>query len=155
MNHPSFRPILTDRQERILALTERQGFVTIERLAEQFGVSAQTIRRDIIALADVGKLQRFHGGAGPSGNTETLRLDHSYKEQVAVEDKIRVARRAAAMVPDAASVYLDVGTTLEFTAKYLGARRGLRVFTNSIRAALTFDPAQQDVIVIGGRVAGK
>ncbi|MCP4385067.1 MAG: DeoR/GlpR transcriptional regulator, partial [Hyphomicrobiales bacterium] len=46
-------------------------------------------------------------------------------------------------------------TTLEFTAKYLGARRGLRVFTNSIRAALTFDPAQQDVIVIGGRVAGK
>lgn len=146
---------LTKRQNRVLALTEQQGFVTIERLAEEFGVSAQTVRRDIIALADAGRLQRFHGGAGVIGSGETLRLDHSQKEQVAVEDKYLVGCKAAALIPDGASIYLDVGTTVEFAATQLNNRSGLKIFTNSMRAALAFAPQAHEVTVLGGRVAGK
>lgn len=155
MNKLAPTPTFTDRQARIIALTEQQGFVTIERLAEKFGVSAQTVRRDIIALAEAGRLQRFHGGAGAIGDTETLRLDHGQKERVAVEGKLAVARQAGALVPDGASLYLDVGTTIEYTARQLNARSGLKVFTNSMRTALSFDPKRHDVTVLGGRVAGK
>ncbi|MHC5656198.1 DeoR/GlpR family DNA-binding transcription regulator [Stappia sp.] len=152
MNRGAPHSTLSARQRKILSLTEQNGFVTIESLAEEFGVSAQTIRRDIIALADAGRLQRFHGGAGP---TETLRLDHGQKEQLSVEDKVQVAQTAAALVPDGASVFLDVGTTVEMAAKALNARAGFRVFTNSMRAALAFDPSRHDVNVLGRRVAGR
>ena len=155
MNRVEPLSAFSPRQREILALTERNGFVTIESLAEEFGVSAQTIRRDIIALADAGRLQRFHGGAGVTGQTETLRLDHGQKEQLSVEDKARVAQTAAACVPDGASLFLDVGTTVEMAAKALNARPGFRVFTNSMRAALAFDPSRHDVNVIGRRVAGR
>jgi len=145
----------TDRQNRIIALTEQQGFVTIERLADTFGVSAQTVRRDIIALSEAGRLQRFHGGAGPIGSSETLRLDHGHKTRVSVDAKMSVAHAASALVPDGSSLYLDVGTTVEYTAKQLNERMDLRVFTNSIRSALAFDPKRHDVNVLGGRMAGK
>ena len=146
---------LTDRQNRIIALTEQQGFVTIEKLADEFGVSAQTVRRDIIALAEAGRLQRFHGGAGAIGETETLRLDYSQKERVSVSDKVVVAKQAAKLISDGTSLYLDVGTTVEYTATRLNALNDLRIFTNSIRTALAFDPKRHSVTVLGGRMAGK
>ncbi len=146
---------LSSRQERILGLTEKQGFVTIDNLARAFGVSAQTIRRDIIALSEAGRLQRFHGGAGPVDAQETLRLDHHQKTHISVEAKRKVAERTATVIPDGASVFIDVGTTMEFTAEALDRRSGLRVFTNSVRAALAFDPARHDVNVLGGRMSGR
>lgn len=147
--------VLTDRQKRVLEITERTGYVTIEGLAEEFGLSAQTIRRDIIALSDLGLLQRFHGGAGVVGHTETIRLGHARKENLVVEGKLAVARACAALIPDGASLFLDVGTTLEATAKALNERDGFRIFTNSMRAALAFDPFRHEVNVLGRRVAGR
>lgn len=155
MNQLPTTPTFTERQLRIIALTEQHGFVTIERLADVFGVSAQTVRRDIIALSEAGRLQRFHGGAGAIGETETLRLDHGQKERVAIEGKLAVAKQASALIQDGASLYLDVGTTIEYTAKQLNARNELKVFTNSLRAALAFDPARHQITVLGGRMAGK
>ena len=149
------RPQLNARQLEILTRTEASGFVTIEGIAEEFGVSAQTVRRDIIFLADAGLLQRFHGGAGVIGNTETLRLDHQHKSRVAVDDKVRVAEAAVALLPDGASIFLDVGTTIEVTATVLNRRPGFRIFTNSMRAALAFDPSQHDVNVLGRKVEGR
>ena len=149
------RPQLNARQKEILIRAEASGFVTIEGLADEFDVSAQTVRRDIIFLSEAGLLQRFHGGAGVIGNTETLRLDHQQKLGIAVDDKIRVANAAAALLPEGASLFLDVGTTVETTAAALNRRPGFRVFTNSMWAALAFDPAQHEINVFGRRVAGR
>ncbi|MFB9355714.1 DeoR/GlpR family DNA-binding transcription regulator [Sneathiella chinensis] len=148
-------PPLTDRQKQILDFTERDGFVTIERLAEIFSVSAQTVRRDIITLSEAGRLQRFHGGAGAIETHETLRLDYSHKENLSVSGKTAVARQAAALIPDGTSLYLDVGTTMEMTAKALNAHQGLNIFTNSMRVALALDISRHTIHVLGGRVAGK
>ena len=146
---------LNTRQNEILIRAEASGFVTIDSLTEEFGVSAQTIRRDIIFLSDAGLLQRFHGGAGAIGSTETLRLDHHHKLGMAVDDKARVAEAAVALLPDGASVFLDVGTTIEMTASVLNRRPGFRIFTNSMRAALAFDPAHHDINVLGRKVEGR
>ncbi len=156
MNRPALaQPMFSERQQQILSMTERIGFVTVESLAEEFCVSAQTVRRDIIALSDAGRLQRFHGGAGAIGATETLRLDHGHKRQMSLGDKASVARQAAEFIPDGASLYLDVGTTLEMTAQALNERPGFRLFTNSMRAALAFDPMRHEVNVLGRRVVGR
>jgi DeoR family glycerol-3-phosphate regulon repressor len=74
---------------------------------------------------------------------------------MAVDDKIRVAEAAVALLPDGASVFLDVGTTIEMTATVLNRRRGFRIFTNSMRAALAFDPANHDINVLGRKVEGR
>lgn len=155
MKTDSQRSGLNGRQREILARAEASGFVTIEGLAEEFGVSAQTVRRDIISLSAAGLLQRFHGGAGVVGSTETLRLDHQHKLGMAIDDKARVAEAAVAQLPDGATVFLDVGTTMEMTAGVLNRRPGFRIFTNSMRAALAFDPARHDVNVLGRKVEGR
>lgn len=133
----------------------QSGFATIEALSERFGVSAQTVRRDIIALSDAGRLQRFHGGAGPVEGEEATRLDYSAKRQINRPEKGAIGKAAAALVPDRATVYLDVGTTVEACAGYLAQRRGFTIFTNSMPAAVKFDPAEHQVFVLGGRMAGR
>ncbi|MEE4117895.1 MAG: DeoR/GlpR family DNA-binding transcription regulator [Paracoccaceae bacterium] len=156
-------PPLSDRQEEILRRVEARGFVTVDALAEAFGVSAQTVRRDIIALDAAGLLQRFHGGAGPGTGArgdpahdgdEAFRLAHGRKRMLEVESKRIIAARVAEMVPDGAALFLDVGTTVEAAAAALNARSGLQVFTNSMRAALRLDPSRHAVRVLGGQVSG-
>ena len=147
---------MSDRQREILSLAEAQGFVTIENLAQRFQVSAQTVRRDIIALDQAGLLQRFHGGAGSNERLETMRLGHTRKKDLSPEAKRRIGERAAEQVPDGATLFLDVGTTVEAAAEVLNeTKTSLRVFTNSVRSALRMDPTRHAVHVLGGRLTGR
>ncbi|MEL6204870.1 MAG: DeoR/GlpR family DNA-binding transcription regulator [Pseudomonadota bacterium] len=145
---------LTDRQAAIVELVARNGYVTIERLAALFDVSTQTVRRDIIALDQSGRLQRFHGGAGPVGS-ESARLDYRAKRELGLSEKVAVGREAAALISTGATLYLDVGTTIETCARELARRPGFVVFTNSMPAAACFDPGEHQVFVLGGRMAGR
>ncbi|TCP58428.1 DeoR family transcriptional regulator [Rhodovulum bhavnagarense] len=146
---------LSERQASILSKVTENGYVTIEALAAQFGVSAQTVRRDIIALSSAGHLQRFHGGAGPVAATEAARLDYPAKKAIGRPEKAAVGSKAAAMIPDGATVYLDVGTTVEACAVALSRRPGFTILTNSMPAAMMFDPAEHRVFVLGNRMAGR
>jgi DeoR family glycerol-3-phosphate regulon repressor len=146
---------LSERQAAILALVEENGYVTIEALAAQYGVSAQTVRRDIIAMSQAGRLQRFHGGAGLVDQGDAARLDYRAKREMFGPEKRAVGRNAAALIPDGATLYLDVGTTIEACADHLSRRTGFTVVTNSMPAAMKFDPRDHQVIVLGGRMAGR
>lgn len=146
---------LSERQGAILLAIEANGFVTIERLADQFGVSAQTIRRDVIAMDAEGLVQRFHGGAGARGDERTLRLGHEHKRSVAAGEKKRIAAKAAALVPDGSALFIDVGTTMEALAAALDEKNRLDVFTNSTLVAMAFNPTRHNVHVLGGRLAGQ
>ncbi len=145
---------LSERQWDVLRAVEERGFVTIEGLAEEFQVSAQTIRRDIIALDAAGFLQRFHGGAGIGRPGTAVRLGHRYKLDVALDAKQRIAERVAKLIPDGASLFLDVGTTVEAAARALSEHAGLTVFTNSMNAAAVFSADEHEVFVLGGRLGG-
>lgn len=144
---------LPQRQKEILRIIRDQGFVTIEALAHVFGVSDQTIRRDIIRLHDDGLVQRFHGGAG--GMEQAIRLGYTEKQYLAPRGKDHIGMAVADMIPDGASVYLDVGTTVETVARALRSKRRLHVFTNSLNCgALLSDQPDTQVIVTGGVVHG-
>ena len=143
---------VTERQRQILGRIEAQGFATIDHLADQFSVSAQTIRRDIIQLDRLKLLQRFHGGAGKLD--PQVRLGYQRKAGLAVAEKQAIGRAAAAAIADGALVFLDVGTTVEAAARELARRPGFTIVTNSLRAAALFDPDDHEVRVTGGLVRG-
>jgi DeoR family glycerol-3-phosphate regulon repressor len=153
MSNRSAHPFnLAPRQDALLRLVGERGFGTVENLARHFGVSTQTIRRDIIALTAMGLLQRFHGGAGPAG---AVRLGHAEKLGRQPDAKARIGTTVVREVPLGASVFLDVGTTIEAIAAALAERRDLRVFTNNMVAALRLAGADgPQVRILGGVLRG-
>ena len=137
----------------MLALVRGRGYATVEWLAEHFAVSAQTIRRDIIRLDEHGMLQRFHGGAG--ADASVVRLGYAEKQELAVEAKLAIGIAAARLVPNGASIFVDVGTTAEAVARALTRHTSLRVFTNSLAAARQLaDRDGIEVVVTGGILRG-
>jgi DeoR family glycerol-3-phosphate regulon repressor len=137
------------RQPDILDIARVEGKVTVEGLAERFGVTVQTIRRDLAELADTGRLQRVHGGAiMPSGTTNIGYEDRRALNQAA---KRAIARACAAHIPDGASLFLNIGTSTEAVAHELLNHKRLLVVTNNMNVAqiLSGNPECQ-VIVTGG-----
>ena len=142
-----------ERRRKIVQRVESTGFATIETLAKEFDVSAQTIRRDIIALDKRKLLMRFHGGAGlPKSSTRQV---YSQKKGKAIEGKRRIGKAVEALIPNGAAVYLDVGTTVEAVAQVIATRENLHIFTNSIAAAAALaDNRSLNVVVTGGLLHG-
>ena len=143
------------RQAGVLSTVREQGSVTVEALAERFGVTLQTVRRDVKLLAEAGLLARFHGGVRlPASTTENI----AYRARQALNDdaKRRIARTVAAQVPAGCSLILNIGTTVEAVARELLAHRGLRVITNNLNvAAILSDNPDCEVIVAGGLVRSR
>lgn len=137
------------RHPAILDLARRDGKVTVEGLAEHFSVTLQTIRRDLTDLAEAGRLERVHGGAIlPSGTTN---IDYEERRNLQRSAKAGIADRCAAMVADAACLFLGIGTTCEAIAQILQSRRNLLVITNNMNVANILGASQTiQVIVTGG-----
>lgn len=139
----------TFRQPEILEIARREGRVTVEGLASRFGVTPQTVRRDLTELAEAGKLERVHGGAIlPSGVTN---IGYAERRALAAEAKTRIGRACAAAIPDEACLFIGIGTTTEAVARALVNHRNLLVVTNNINvgATLLANP-DCEVVVTGG-----
>jgi DeoR family glycerol-3-phosphate regulon repressor len=143
------------RQSQLLDEVRARGSATVEALAEQFGVTLQTVRRDVQRLSEAGLLSRFHGGVRvPSSTTENI----AYRQRQALQadGKSRIARAIAARVPEGCSLILNIGTTIEAVAHELLRHRGLRVITNNLNvAAILSDNPDCEVIVAGGVVRAR
>lgn len=137
------------RQSDILSIARAEGRVTVEDLAQRFGVTVQTVRRDLGELCDAGYLSRVHGGAVPVSGTANI--GYAERRRLNSEAKERIARRAAELVPDGASLFLNIGTTTEAVARALTPRRGLMVVTNNLNvAAILAGHPDAEVVVAGG-----
>ncbi len=142
---------LPGRQKQILELIRSQGYVATEQLVRQFGVTPQTIRRDINTLCDLDLIERFHGGAGRIGNA----YNQPYQDrlQVGMDGKRKIARMVAKRIPDGASLFLNIGTTTEALAAELVGRTDLRIVTNNINIAnMMRESDGSDVMIAGGFV---
>ena len=140
-----------DRQQLIVDLVHARGFMTIEALAGRFGVTPQTIRRDLNRLSRQSKLVRYHGGAGLPGSTRNI--DYAARQVSLLAEKEAIAALAAAHIPDDVSLFINIGTTTEAVARALVHHRRLRVITNNLNVA-TILTARTDfeVIIAGGLV---
>ena len=140
------------RQSQLLDAVRQHGALSVETLAERFGVTLQTVRRDVKLLAEAGLLARFHGGVRlPSSTTENIA--YRQREMLNAEGKQRIARAVAQRVPAGSSLLINLGTTTEAVARELLQHAGLRVITNNLNvAAILADNPDCEVIVTGGMV---
>lgn len=137
------------RHTAILNRARDRGKVNATKLAAEFGVAVQTVRRDLRQLADAGLLERMHGGAVlPSG---TRNIGYDDRRALNREAKARIAARAAMLIPDNASLFLNIGTTTEAIARALRHHQNLKVVTNNLNVATTLaDHRNCEVVVAGG-----
>ncbi|KRS11570.1 DeoR faimly transcriptional regulator [Roseovarius atlanticus] len=139
----------TFRHPEILEIARTEGKVTVEDLACRFGVTVQTIRRDLTDLAEAGRLERVHGGAVmPSGVSNI-----GYEERRGLNEaaKQAMAQVCAQHIPDGASVFLNIGTSTEAVARALLAHRDLMVITNNMNVAnILVANAECEIVVAGG-----
>jgi len=136
------------RRATIIRLVGQRGFVTIEELASRFSVSAQTVRRDIRNLASRELVTRYHGGAGLAIKSD--RLDYAARKLRFATKKQLIARCIAHEIPDGASLFIDIGTTMEAVAQALVRRSGLRVITNHLAVASILSEARDSEVLLPG-----
>ena len=139
------------RHSDILQIARQTGRVEVEDLAQRFGVTLQTIRRDRTELSDRGQLTRVHGGAVlPSG---TANIGWQERRALNADAKTRIAEAVAAMVPNGTSLVLNIGTTTEAVAQALLHHRDILVMTNNLNVAQTLaGNPHATVMLTGGRL---
>jgi DeoR/GlpR family transcriptional regulator of sugar metabolism len=142
--------LTTHRKQAILAALKRDGQVVAKTLSESFGVSEDTLRRDLRELAAEGLLQRVHGGALPASAAVG---DFVQRQDIASAAKLAIATRAAAMILPGQVVILDGGTTCVQLARCLPPTLAITVVTHSpsIAVELASHPLVE-VLLIGGRL---
>ena len=139
------------RREKIRQMVQKNGFATIENLAQQFGVTPQTIRRDINMLSNKGWINRFHGGAGIATSVENVA--YSKRKVLCFKEKQEIAKMVVENIPNHASLFINIGTTTEEVAKALSNHKGLKVITNNLNVASILGRNENfEVIVAGGLV---
>lgn len=140
---------LNFRHSEILEIARKDGKVTVEGLAQHFGVTLQTIRRDLSELGEAGKLERVHGGAVlPSGTANIL---YEERRSLNPDAKVAIARACVAHIPNDISLFLNIGTSTEAVAQELVHHENLMVVTNNMNVAniLAGNPSCH-IILTGG-----
>ncbi|MGO4699908.1 DeoR/GlpR family DNA-binding transcription regulator [Dyella sp. 2RAB6] len=142
--------LTSQRKQAILAALKRDGQVVAKTMSEAFGVSEDTVRRDLRELAAEGLLQRVHGGALPAS---PAMADFAQRQYIGPEAKSAIAQRAAQMVLPGQVVFIDGGTTCVQLARSLPSTLRATVVTHSpsIAVELVEHPGIE-VVLIGGRL---
>lgn len=141
-----------DRQNQILSILKSQGSVTVARLTALLNTSESTIRRDLNALANEGKLNKVHGGA-TAVNQEFVKYDGSLEEKLTKNTtaKSKIAKYAASQIQDNDFVFIDAGTTTLLMTTFLKGSKATFV-TNGINHAKELLKNGCNTIFIGGQL---
>ena len=144
---------LSQRHHEIIQMAKDNGRVLVDDLAQHFSVTPQTIRKDLNDLCDQRLLTRIHGGAlFPSGIEN---MEYEARRKIAADEKEAIGLAAARLIPDHASLFINIGTTTEAVSKALLDHDGLMVITNNINVAnrMRVYPSIE-VVIAGGVVRG-
>ena len=145
-----------ERQQAIAGLVTQRGRVAVTAVAEHFGVTTETVRRDLAVLERAGMIRRVHGGAVPLGTLTVVEVGLGERRSTRTDAKRRIAAAALDLLPGSSgSVILDGGSSTAALAEILPADRSLVAATNSvpIAARLAGQPGIT-LHVLGGRVRG-
>ncbi|GAA1651878.1 DeoR/GlpR family DNA-binding transcription regulator [Microbacterium flavum] len=151
----------TERQQLIENLIVTEGRVVVVELARRFGVTTETVRRDLDQLETSGLVRRVHGGAVSRSRVSTAESSLAERTTRRGDAKIAIARRAMDAMPAdfEGSVYLDAGTTTAEVATLFAQRPAslvpVEVVTHSMTIAHMLAGAPGlSLTAIGGRVRG-
>lgn len=141
-----------ERQQRITDILQENGIVQVSRLAEEFGVSELTIRRDLDQMEESRLLKRTHGGATILRN---MNAEPHYLQKAAqfAEEKKRIAQKAAEFVEDNDIVMVNSGTTASAVLRaLLESGKTITIITNNIDVFNQPDTLGKCTIILTGGI---
>ncbi len=145
------------KRERILEIAElldKRGKLSLSQLEEAFPrVSQMTIRRDLLQLEQEGKIIRVRGGAMSVHEVEkTSGVPYTKKTTMHTDEKITIAQKAAGLIDEGASLFIDGGSTALYLAKEI-PDKVYNVFTNGIAVATELSKKKNVVVnLLGGQL---
>ena len=127
---------IEERRKKILEILQNTGRVDVSQLAEAFGISKETVRRDLRILEETNLLRRTHGGAivqsEGSDYSENSELPVNIRATMNAETKKAICRLAASKIHDGDTIFVDNSTTCIYLCQYLPRDKHMTIFTNSI-----------------------
>ena len=151
-----------ERHQLIGGMLADYGKVTVADLSGRFGITRETVRRDLAQLESAGVLRRVHGGAVAASKASTTEESHTVRTSRHFAEKRRIAQRALDLLPHGpVSAVLDAGTTTELLAEAMvdriPAQRAAEILavTHALPIAnrLAASPDFQ-LELVGGRIRG-
>lgn len=145
-----------ERHRAIAGLVVQQGRVAVSEIATTFGVTTETVRRDLALLERAGLLRRVHGGAVPTAALAGAEPGLADRDGLHAAQKDRIARAALDLLPGSGgSVLLDAGTTTGRLASLLPTDRSLLVVTHAVPLAARLAGVPGIALhLLGGQVRG-
>ncbi|WP_140723997.1 MULTISPECIES: DeoR/GlpR family DNA-binding transcription regulator [Gammaproteobacteria] len=147
----------SQRRLQISELVRQHGSVQVAALARRFGVSMQTVRKDLRYLAERGVMARAYGGAIDSSMVGMAPSEPHYeaKRTVHLEEKRRIGQRAAALVKPGDTIAIDSGTTAIQLAEAL-PNIEVTVVTNDFGVLTALTPKSNiRIVMLGGELRRK
>jgi DeoR/GlpR family transcriptional regulator of sugar metabolism len=141
--------IPAQRRKRIQEFLEVHQVAQSTFLSEMLQVSEATIRRDLEWLESQGVLERTHGGATLSRRLP-VEPEYSLSAQAHPLEKQAIGARAAALVEDGDTIFVNSGTTATQVVRHIRDRARVTVITNNVNAALEAQDADFEIILLGG-----
>lgn len=144
-----------ERRERILKELYRSKKVFVNKLASEFNVTEETIRRDLEKMEKEEILTRSYGGA--SLNTHTNEdLPYQTRNTINIEEKQDIAQKVIQIINDGETIMTDSGSTvLEALRELNRTKENLTVITNSVTALQDFGQSKLNIISTGGNLRKK
>ena len=147
------RTLPAHRRGSVAEFVAQRGQVTVGELASDYGVSIDTIRRDLDQLDQDGLLIRTHGGAVSKSSTPVGDRKLDLRMQLHTAEKEHIARMAAKLIQDDSVAMLNGGTTTLAVVHQLRDRQGLTIATNNLRIPAELPPSLEcELYIFGGHV---
>ena len=141
-----------ERIEEIADLLDKRGKLTLEQLDEQFpNVSQMTLRRDLFQLEQEGRIIRVRGGAMSVKEVQKVSGEpYTKKTTIHTDVKIKIAQKAASLIDENCSLFMDGGTTAMYLAKEM-PDKNLHIFTNGLAVAIELAQKKNFHVTMLGR----
>lgn len=139
------------RQNEIMKQLQKDKSVKISQISQKLNVTRETIRRDIYNMSEKNLVKKIHGGAVLNKTNYETAYDH--RKDLNTENKINIAKKAAEVVENDDTVYIDYGTTALFFAREILNKKNLTIITNSLPIANEVtNYTNFETIIMGGHV---
>ncbi len=139
-----------ERREAITKKIERDKKVLVSDLSNQFGVSEETIRRDLEKLEKEGIVNRTHGGA-TINKKNSPEIPYITRDSLNKDLKDKIAKKVSDIIPDNATLMVDASSTVfEALNTLKGLKKNLSVITNSIDILSSFLNSDLQLVATGG-----
>lgn len=141
-----------ERKNEILGKLRAEQRVLVSELAAHYGVTEETIRRDLDKLEKEGYATKTYGGA-IWGNSTKTDLSYTIRNKTNVEAKNLIAELASQLVEDGDHLMLDDSSTSLYVAKRLKEKKALTLITNSVELVAELANVEGWTIMLtGGRL---